>query len=97
MAVSAFALRRPLCQVYCPVLTSHERSQIANTVFNNKLASALPVYAPDAPFELVRRSVEAIKTLPLDQQPGVITSYVMALNQVFLVSERAFRGVTVFI
>lgn len=43
---------------------------IANSIFSNKLASALPLYAPDAPFELVRRSVEAIKTLPLEQQPG---------------------------
>jgi hypothetical protein len=43
---------------------------IANTIFSNKLASALRVYAPDAPFELVRRSVEAIRTLPVAQQPG---------------------------
>lgn len=53
-------------------------------VFTNKLSSTLAILAPNAPV-IVQRSVEAIKTLPLADQPGVIQSYAKALNYVFIV------------
>ncbi|KAM0793803.1 hypothetical protein ACM66B_001219 [Microbotryomycetes sp. NB124-2] len=59
---------------------------IGNTIFGNKLASALRAYAPDAPFELVRQSVESIKTLAPELKPGVIRAYVEALNNVFIIA-----------
>ncbi|SCV67930.1 BQ2448_51 [Microbotryum intermedium] len=62
---------------------------ISSTVFGSKLSSALKEFAPDAPFELVRNSVEAIKTLPADIKPAVIHAYVVALNNVFVIGVAA--------
>ncbi|KAM0753699.1 MFS general substrate transporter, partial [Meredithblackwellia eburnea MCA 4105] len=62
---------------------------IASTVFGTKLASGLHQFAPDAPFELVRNSVEAIKTLPKAQQPGVIHAYCLALNATYIIGVAA--------
>ncbi|KAK4046657.1 hypothetical protein OIV83_005940 [Microbotryomycetes sp. JL201] len=59
---------------------------IGNTIFGNKLGSALRVYAPDAPYQLVRQSVESIKTLSPELKPGVIRAYVEALNNVFIIA-----------
>lgn len=59
---------------------------IASTFFSTHLASALHEFAPDAPFDLVRNSVEAIATLPKEQQAGVIHAYVVALKIVFIIS-----------
>jgi hypothetical protein len=52
---------------------------VCGTVFANELSSGLMKYAPDAPFALVRDSVEAIYTLPLEQRPGVIHAYVLVI------------------
>ncbi|KAI5476421.1 MFS transporter, partial [Pseudohyphozyma bogoriensis] len=62
---------------------------IASTIFSNKLHSALLEYAPNAPIEIVRNSVDAVKTLPADQKPGVIHAYVLALNLVFVIGVAA--------
>ena len=67
---------------------------IASTLFSTQLGTALREYAPDAPFELVRNSVEAIKTLPLEQQAGVVHAYVVALKPVFVVAVPA-GGLTI--
>ncbi|KDQ12822.1 hypothetical protein BOTBODRAFT_189074 [Botryobasidium botryosum FD-172 SS1] len=56
---------------------------IAGTIFQNKLASGLREFAPDAPYDLLRQSVEAIATLPPDQKAGAIHAYVEALKLVF--------------
>lgn len=58
---------------------------IANTIFTNQLAKELAVYAPDAP-TIVKSSVEAIKTIAADQQPGVIHAYARALKYVFIIA-----------
>ncbi|GAA5880175.1 hypothetical protein JCM8547_006579 [Rhodosporidiobolus lusitaniae] len=58
---------------------------IASSIFNTRLSSALHEYAPDAPFELVHASVEAIKTISEELQPGVVHAYVLALNRVFII------------
>lgn len=50
---------------------------ICGAVFANELASNLVKYAPDAPFALVRDSVSAIYTLPVQQEAGVIHAYVL--------------------
>ncbi|KDQ05977.1 hypothetical protein BOTBODRAFT_168326 [Botryobasidium botryosum FD-172 SS1] len=57
---------------------------IAGTIFENKLASGLHEFAPDAPYDLLRQSVEAIATLPPDQKAGAIHAYVEALKLVFV-------------
>ncbi|KDQ12826.1 hypothetical protein BOTBODRAFT_34275 [Botryobasidium botryosum FD-172 SS1] len=54
------------------------------TIFQNKLASGLHEFAPDAPYGLLRQSVEAIATLPPDQKAGAIHAYVEALKLVFV-------------
>jgi len=59
---------------------------ICGAVFANELSAGLKLSAPDAPFDLVRHSVEAIWTLPEDQRPGVIHAYVKAVDKVFLVA-----------
>ncbi|KIM88878.1 hypothetical protein PILCRDRAFT_243404 [Piloderma croceum F 1598] len=59
---------------------------VCGTVFANELSTGLVKYAPEAPFELVRDSVEAIYTLPVAQQAGVIHAYVLAIDKVFLVA-----------
>ncbi|KDE06930.1 hypothetical protein MVLG_02817 [Microbotryum lychnidis-dioicae p1A1 Lamole] len=62
---------------------------ISSTVFGSKLSSALKEFAPTAPFDLVRNSVEAVKTLPADIKPAVIHAYVIALNNVFVIGVAA--------
>ncbi|KAG0143946.1 hypothetical protein CROQUDRAFT_48074 [Cronartium quercuum f. sp. fusiforme G11] len=57
---------------------------VAQTIFGNALSSNLIKYAPDAPFELVRSSVETIATLPESLRPGVIHAYIEALQQVYI-------------
>jgi len=59
---------------------------VCGTVFANELSAGLMKYAPEAPFGLVRHSVEAIYTLPVEQQAGVIHAYVLAIDKVFLVA-----------
>lgn len=49
---------------------------VCGAVFANELSAGLKLSAPDAPFDLVRHSVEAIWTLPEDQRAGVIHAYV---------------------
>ncbi|KAM0747337.1 MFS general substrate transporter [Meredithblackwellia eburnea MCA 4105] len=58
---------------------------LANAIYGTWLSRYLRQYAPDAPFDLVRNSVAAIRQLPKDLQPGVITAYVRAINNVFVV------------
>jgi hypothetical protein len=53
---------------------------VCGTVFANELSAGLAKYAPEAPFGLVRHSVEAIYTLPVAQQAGVIHAYVLVIN-----------------
>ncbi|GAA6021533.1 hypothetical protein JCM11491_006474 [Sporobolomyces phaffii] len=62
---------------------------IASSVFGNKLAQGLREFAPDAPFNLVRNSVEAIKTLDPAMQVGVKHAYVLALNRVYVITVAA--------
>lgn len=62
---------------------------IASSVFGNKLAQGLHEFAPAAPFELVRNSVEAIKTLSPEEQVGVKHAYVLALNRVYVITVAA--------
>ena len=50
---------------------------VCGTVFSNELSLSLKKYAPDAPFGLVRHSVEVIYILPVEQQAGVIHAYVL--------------------
>jgi hypothetical protein len=45
-------------------------------VFANELRAGLRKFAPDAPFDLVSHSVEAIWSLPPAQHAGVIHAYV---------------------
>jgi len=59
---------------------------VCGTVFANELSSGLIKYAPEAPFALVRDSVETIYTLPVEQRAGVIHAYVLAVDKVFLVA-----------
>jgi hypothetical protein len=42
-----------------------------------QLSQNIPIFAPDAPLQLVLHSVDAIKTLPALQQVGVIHAYVV--------------------
>lgn len=58
---------------------------IANTIFTNQLTKSLAQFAPDAPL-IVRSSVEAIKTVAPELQPGVIHSYAQALKYVFIIA-----------
>ena len=59
----------------------------AGAVFSNVLATNLVKFAPDAPFALVRDSVTAIYTLPVEQQGGVIHAYVLVIL-IFLVDDK---------
>ncbi|BGP57253.1 hypothetical protein JCM8202_002830 [Rhodotorula sphaerocarpa] len=59
---------------------------IASSVFGTRLTSALHDFAPEAPFELVRNSVQAIPELPKALQPGVIHAYVLGLRNVFIIA-----------
>ncbi|KAL8292144.1 hypothetical protein RQP46_001610 [Phenoliferia psychrophenolica] len=58
---------------------------IASTVFGSKLASGLHEFAPDAPFDLVRNSVFAIKDLVEPVKGQVIHAYVKALNATYII------------
>jgi hypothetical protein len=49
---------------------------VCGTVFANELAKGLRESAPEAPFELVRHSVDAIWGLEEGQRAGVIHAYV---------------------
>ncbi|GAA5983322.1 hypothetical protein JCM5350_003071 [Sporobolomyces pararoseus] len=62
---------------------------IASSIFGNKLAQGLHEFAPDAPFELVRNSVDAVKTLPAEMQAGVKHAYVLALDRVYIITVAA--------
>lgn len=62
---------------------------IASSIFGNRLASALHEFAPTAPFDLVRNSVESIKTLDPELQDGVKHAYVLALNRVYVITVAA--------
>ncbi|GAA6019033.1 hypothetical protein JCM10207_006294 [Rhodosporidiobolus poonsookiae] len=63
---------------------------IASSIFNTRLSSALHEFAPRAPYELVRVSVEALATLTEDQdKAGAIHAYVLALNRVFIIGVAA--------
>ncbi|BGP21155.1 hypothetical protein JCM10295v2_000026 [Rhodotorula toruloides] len=62
---------------------------IASSIFGTKLGASLHKFAPDAPFQLVRNSVEAIPTLPKALQPGVIHAYTTALKDVFVIGAAA--------
>ncbi|BGP04230.1 hypothetical protein JCM10049v2_000028 [Rhodotorula toruloides] len=62
---------------------------IASSIFGTKLGSSLHEFAPEAPFQLVRNSVEAIPTLPKAMQPGVIHAYTTALKDVFIIGAAA--------
>jgi hypothetical protein len=50
---------------------------VCGTVFANELSAGLKQFAPEAPFTLVRNSIEAIYTLPVELQAGVIHAYVL--------------------
>jgi hypothetical protein len=70
---------------------------VCGTVFANELNSGLVKYAPEAPFELVRHSVEAIYTLPVAQQAGVIHAYVLViLTFCFVMYRGVFADVVSF-
>ncbi|KAH7099494.1 MFS general substrate transporter [Auriculariales sp. MPI-PUGE-AT-0066] len=53
---------------------------IAGGIFASKLKTGLEEFAPGAPVELLRQSVEALKSLPADQRIGAIHAYVKALQ-----------------
>jgi MFS family permease len=57
---------------------------IVGTIFQNKLASGLKAFAPDAPYEAIRQSVEVLKILPPSQKAGAIHAYVEALKLAFI-------------
>lgn len=52
------------------------------TIFGNALTASLIKFAPDAPFALVRSSVDSIAGLSDSVRPGVIHAYTDALRQV---------------
>ncbi|GAA5916994.1 hypothetical protein JCM8208_003424 [Rhodotorula glutinis] len=62
---------------------------IGSSIFGTRLGSALREFAPEAPFQLVRNSVEAIPTLPVELQPGVVHAYALALRDVFIIGVAA--------
>ncbi|GAA6033655.1 hypothetical protein JCM8097_004368 [Rhodosporidiobolus ruineniae] len=62
---------------------------IASSLFNTRLSSALHEFAPDAPYALVRQSVEAIPTIAENLRPGVIHAYVLGLQRVFIIGVAA--------
>ena len=53
---------------------------LAATIFQNKLATGLHQFAPDAPFDLLKQSVTALHSLPESQRAGAIHAYVVALQ-----------------
>jgi MFS family permease len=72
---------------------------IAGTIFNNQLIKELAKYAGDLSpdvIEGVKQSVTVIFSLPLDQQGGVIHSYVKALDYTFILSVPCCGMATIF-
>jgi hypothetical protein len=68
----------------CPLvnyakLTNHLR--IVNTVQSVFLSKEIKELAPNVDFELVRQSVSAIFTLPVDEQGPVIEAYIIAITE----------------
>lgn len=59
---------------------------IAGSIFANKLAKVLPIYAPGAPVQILKNSVEALKTLPEAQKAGAIHAYCLALADTYLLA-----------
>ncbi|KAF8509592.1 MFS general substrate transporter [Hysterangium stoloniferum] len=57
---------------------------MGSALFTNKLSVNLKKFAPDAPFDLVLRSVEAIYQLPLEQRARVIHAYVLSFRYIFI-------------
>ncbi|EJD51072.1 MFS general substrate transporter [Auricularia subglabra TFB-10046 SS5] len=53
---------------------------IAGGIFKSKLVSGLAEFAPGAPVELLRKSVEALGHLPADQHTGAVHAYVKAVQ-----------------
>ncbi|KZV79046.1 MFS general substrate transporter, partial [Exidia glandulosa HHB12029] len=53
---------------------------IAGYVARSKLVSGLHEFAPDAPVDLLRKSVSALGQLPADQRAGALHAYVKALQ-----------------
>ncbi|KAF8234177.1 MFS general substrate transporter [Tricholoma matsutake] len=58
---------------------------VGSALFINELTINIPIYAPDAPYELVLHSVDAIQILPEYQKVGVIHAYVMSMRWTFIV------------
>ncbi|CAG8465673.1 10607_t:CDS:2 [Ambispora leptoticha] len=59
---------------------------ISGSIFNNKLSSHLvDVLPPGISFDLVKNSVEYIRSLPPDVQVPIIHAYVQSLRYVFLI------------
>ncbi|WVQ85241.1 hypothetical protein IAT38_007406 [Cryptococcus sp. DSM 104549] len=57
---------------------------IINTVQSVYLNTEIKRLAPDVDFNLVRQSVSAIYTLPVEQQPAVIEAYVISITKSFV-------------
>ncbi|GJJ11579.1 hypothetical protein Clacol_005814 [Clathrus columnatus] len=57
---------------------------MGSALFTNKLGQYLKELAPDAPFDLVLRSITAVWQLPLDQRTRVVHAYVLALRFIFI-------------
>ncbi|TXT09034.1 hypothetical protein VHUM_02508 [Vanrija humicola] len=57
---------------------------IVNTVQSIYLNKYLREYAPDAPFDVVRQSTEAIRKIPEALQPGVIHAYILAISKSYM-------------
>ncbi|KAJ6577339.1 major facilitator superfamily domain-containing protein [Mycena capillaripes] len=57
---------------------------VAGTIFQNKLASGLREFAPNAPFDELRQSVTALAKLTGSEHDGAVHAYVKALQLVFL-------------
>ncbi|KAH9815249.1 major facilitator superfamily domain-containing protein [Melampsora americana] len=70
---------------------------VAQTIFGNALTTNLIKFAPDAPFALVRSSVESIATLPDSIRPGVIHAYTNSLRQASRYNLSALENTAVYI
>lgn len=57
---------------------------VVNTVQSIYLNRYLPLYAPDAPFDLVRHSTKAIYDIPKELQAGVIHAYILAISKSYI-------------
>jgi len=70
---------------FCQLIGGALGIAVGGTVFGNQLGKGLTEFAPDAPFDLVKNSVEAIYTLSPDLIPGVIHAYVRALDFTYII------------